>query len=260
MNEVEPKSLNHESIVELKTELQTLAARLASDYRPRVLPQHPYKGTEVPPPDIVHSEKVYAQKIQTSMPGFTFTVFEIGGVSSMITRSTKQWALWAKLEKGDELASEGFLLHNNQDRWNFSHRLTPKDFRGLGLFDCVRGFLETFVQARAQETKKAQLIFLSAGQPDVIRQFSKRGYTPSDTDNLTRLKRIQRPNNGLVLKPAFKPKVFSGGQEYEPTEEAYSSLYYFDHASLANIEEPGKYTIENAFRVELQKNFFPTTK
>ncbi len=226
----------------------------AKVYIPRPLPAYNYDGDMSPPPDIATNLlKIYSHTLSCD-PTLQLEVSEVAGISSMVTRDKKQWALWVQLRKDQDLIFDSFLLHSNTPEWNYSHRLTPAKYRGMGLFGIGSTFHEHFIQEIATKKGIAQCILVDSGQPDVLLSFLKRGYTPRtelDKDNLFKL---LSNDSDFFLSPAMKPKVMQGGNMYDFVEASDTSNYCFSKKETKYLDQSAL-KIEKAIRIQLEKRF-----
>ena len=213
---------------EFAADLQDIMKRVAENYTPRPLEPFPYTGDMVPPPDIILDKLSLYNGPLAHDASVHCEIYEAAGVSSLVEPHNKQWALWMRLKHHDELLFDGFLLHSNTPKWNFSHRLVPLKHRGKGIFKPCADALEAFVQYQADKTGLTQEVVLNTAQQDVISAVLKRGYTAADATQQQRLDRIQASDIDLIVDYARAPLSNVGGDHHWPLRQEVSINYIFD--------------------------------
>lgn len=239
------------------TEVEEIMSRIAETYLSRPLPQFSHSGDVFPPPDIPHEELVLHEAPLNCDPSVSCRVFEVAGISSVVERDRKKWALWLRMKRGGDIICDSFLLHENDDEWNFSHRLVPQAYRGKKLFTHFSSAQESFVQQRANRLRSTQSVYVNTGQPDVLLAFLKRGYDAANTREQETIDRVLNPDGRLILAHARKPAMLEGGDGHQAVPAETTSLYCFERHIARDGSDPAMLTMEKSLRIRLEKKFPP---
>lgn len=139
-----------------------------------------------------------------------------------------------------------YILLREDGQWRLTDRFVDKRFRGKGLAAVLLAAVERFVKLYADQSGFPEHIIIEAGQPSVLVTYFNKGYIPQTAQDAKMLEEMFAGDPKLCLDYAVD---ISSPRSRKPRATGLD-LYCFE-----KIEE--EKTIDNAYRVTLEKRFEP---